>query len=101
MTTKPKTRKAPPGNGAEPDPVFAAIAEHKVLIRKYIRCRNNSEAARSKAEIKLGKSLQGAALMTAAAEETMLEYNQFSRASKAERIAGMRMARTKPTTTPG
>ena len=25
MTTKPKTCKAPPANGAEPDPVFAAI----------------------------------------------------------------------------
>jgi hypothetical protein len=36
MTTKPKTRKAP-AKGAELDPVFAAIAEHKRLIKESNR----------------------------------------------------------------
>ena len=45
MSTKLKT-----ANGAEVDPIFAAIAEHKMLVREYIRYRNNSEAGRAKAE---------------------------------------------------
>jgi hypothetical protein len=97
MTTKPKTRKAP---AAAIDPVFAAIAEHKALIMEYIRCRNNSHTARAQAEKKHGKSLEGAALFIAAAEDTTLEYDQFNRAARAERKAAMR-ARTKPTTASG
>ena len=58
MTTKPKT-----ANGAEGDPIFAAIAEHKMLAREYIRYRNNSEAARAQAEKKYGKSLKGGRCM--------------------------------------
>jgi hypothetical protein len=34
MTTKPRTRKAAAADGAELDPVFAAIAEHKMLSRE-------------------------------------------------------------------
>jgi hypothetical protein len=91
MSKKPETRKAP-------DPVFAAIAEHKVLIKEYIRCRNNSQAARASSEKKHGKSLKG---LIAAADDARPEYNQFCRAGEAEREAGMRMARTKPTTPAG
>jgi hypothetical protein len=101
MTTKPKTRKVPAANGAELDPVFAAIAEHKTRIKEYIRCRNDSEAAREQAEKKHGKSLEGLALYTAAAEDTKLEYDQFCRAANAERKVAMRLARTNPTTTSG
>jgi hypothetical protein len=98
MTTKPETRKAP---AAVIDPVFAAIAEHKVLIREYICCRNNSEAARHQAEKKHGRSLKGRAPYIAAAEDTTLEYDQFCRAANAERKAGMRLARTIPATMAG
>ena len=97
MTTKPKTREA----AAAIDPVFAAISEHKALVKEYIRCRNNSHAARARAEKKHGKSLKGAAMLIAAAEDTTLEYDQFCRAANAERKAGMRLARTKPTTPAG
>jgi hypothetical protein len=98
MTTKPKTRKAP---AAANDPVFAAIAEHRALVREYIRCRNDSEAAREQAKKKHGKSLEGKALYEAAAEDTKLEYDQFNRAANAERKVAMRMARTAPTTIAG
>ena len=101
MTTKPKTRKAPAANGAGVDPVFAAIAEHKALLREYIRCCNDSEAAREQAKKKHGKSLEGMALFIAAAEDTKLEYDQFCRAERAANKAAMRLARTKPTTTSG
>jgi hypothetical protein len=97
MTTKPKTRKAQ----AAIDPVFAAISEHKALIREYIRYRNNSHAARAQAEKKHGKSLEGAALIIAAAEDTRLEYDKFNRAANAARKAAKRTARTKPTTIAG
>jgi hypothetical protein len=83
------------------DPIFVAIAEHKALIREYIRCRNNSEDARAQAEKKHGKSLEGNALYEAAAEDTKLEHDQFCRAGSAERKAAMRMARTKPATIAG
>jgi hypothetical protein len=102
MTTKSKTRKASAANGAGVDPVFAAIAEHKALVREYIRCRNDSEAAREQAEKKHGrKSLEGKALYEAAAEDTKLEYDQFNRAANAERKVALRMARTAPTTIAG
>jgi hypothetical protein len=101
MTTKPKTRKAPAANGAELDPIFAAIAEHKARVREYARCRNAFEAARDQAEKRHGKSLKGKALFIAAAEDTVLEYDQFCRAKRAERKAAMRMARVSPTTIVG
>jgi hypothetical protein len=66
-----ETRKAT----AKDDPVFAAIAEHKALLKEYVRCRNNSERARDQAEKKRGRSLKGKALFTAAAEDTKLEYD--------------------------
>jgi hypothetical protein len=40
-------------------------------------------------------------MLIAAAEDTTLEYDQFCRAANAERKAGMRLARTKPTTPAG
>jgi hypothetical protein len=45
MTTKPKTRKAPAA-----DPIFAAIAEHKLLIKEFGRREDIYRTARSKAE---------------------------------------------------
>ena len=41
------------------------------------------------------------ARLSAACEETKAEYDQFCRAGRAERKAGMRMARTQPTTVAG
>src|ERR1700730_9308600 len=55
MTTKPKTRKAPAANGAELDPVFAAITEHKVLIKESDRLEDSFMTAMAKAEKKYGK----------------------------------------------
>ena len=52
MTTKPKTRKAPV---AAIDPVFAAIAEHKVLTRELNRLEGSCKTARAKAEKRYGK----------------------------------------------
>ena len=92
-----ETRKAT----AKDDPVFAAIAEHKAVLKEYVRCRNNSERARDQAEKKRGRSLKGKALFTAAAEDTKLEYDQFCRAERAVDKAAMRMARTTPTTQAG
>jgi len=42
MTTKPKTRKAP---AAEPDPLFALIAEHKALEKEWLRLGDELENA--------------------------------------------------------
>src|ERR1700731_3430068 len=55
MTTKPETRKAPAANGAELDPVFAAITEHKVLIKESDRLEDSFMTAMAKAEKKYGK----------------------------------------------
>ena len=50
MTTKPETRKAPAANGAELDPVSAAITEHKVLIKESDRLEDSFMTAMAKAE---------------------------------------------------
>ena len=55
MTTKPETRKAPAANGAELDPVFAAITEHKVLIKESDRLEDSFMTAMAKAGKKYGK----------------------------------------------
>jgi hypothetical protein len=55
MTTKPKTRKAPAAKGAGVDPVFAAIAEHKVLIKESNRLEKSCNTVRDKAEKKYGE----------------------------------------------
>jgi hypothetical protein len=93
MTIKPKTR-----NAAAPDPIFAAIAEHKALVKEYVRCNNISAAARKKAEKRLGKSLEG---RHAAADATRPEYQKMCRAGGAEAEAAMRMAKTRPATAAG
>jgi hypothetical protein len=98
MTTKPKTRKAP---AAASDPIFAAIGEHRALSKETGRLHAAMGIARSQAEKRRGKSLKGAALLIAAAEDTKLESDQFNCAAKAERKAAIRMARTTPTTLSG
>jgi hypothetical protein len=45
MTTKPKTRKAPAANGAEHDPSFALIAEHKARIKESCRLYSKLDEA--------------------------------------------------------
>jgi hypothetical protein len=47
MTTKPETRKAP---AAEPDPIFALIAEHKALEKEWLRLVNELDEAKHEAE---------------------------------------------------
>ena len=100
MTTKRKTRKASAAKSA--DPVFAAIAEHKVLVKESNRLEKSCETARDKAERKYGEWIrtpkpgewQGEAIITPF-------YDRWNRAGRAERKAGMRMARTQPTTVAG
>jgi hypothetical protein len=50
MTTNPKTRIAQAANGAELDPVFAAIAEHKALIKESNRIEESCRTLRAEAE---------------------------------------------------
>jgi hypothetical protein len=109
MTTKPKTRKAP---AAAIDPVFAAIAEHKALIREHTRCQNIFQTARAKAEKKhgiqhgvharnkLGRD-QFMERLTAASADSRLEYDRWCRATDAAYKAAMRVARTTPTSPAG
>jgi hypothetical protein len=91
-----KPRHAPAANGAGDDPVFAAIAEHKALRKETGRLKATMMIARNQAEKRRGKSLKGAPLRIAAAEDTTREYDQFNCAAKAERKAAIRMARTPP-----
>ena len=108
MTTKRKTRKAARKDTANPDPVLAAIAEHKALERKYLCVHKIFLVARANAKKKHGvqqshpktarEREQFRERLSAACEETKAEYDQFCRAGNAERKAAMRMARTKPTT---
>jgi hypothetical protein len=83
------------------DPTFAAIAEHKALSKETGRLEAAMRIARKQAEKKHGKSLEGAALLIAAAEDTRQEYDQFNLAAKAKRKAAQRMARTKPLSSAG
>jgi putative protein kinase ArgK-like GTPase of G3E family len=101
MTTKPKTPKAQAANGAGVDPVLAAIAEHRALSKETDCLETAMWIARDQAEKRRGKSLEEAALLTSAAEDTWLEYDQFNRAAKVERKAAMRMALTPPTSPGG
>ena len=97
MTTKPKTRKAP-----APDPVFAAIAEHKALIKESARLEKSYRIARDKAEKKYGEWIMapkcgewpGLAIVSPL-------YDRWNSAEYAEHKAAIRMARTKPTTLAG
>ena len=104
MTTKPKARKAAAANGVELDPVFAAIAEHKVLIKESNRLEKSYSIARGKAEKKhgwewnAGKPLEMLDLVVANVDSM---YDRLNRADRAERKAAMRMAKTGPTTVAG
>ena len=102
MTTKPKTRKAPAANGAELDPVFAAITEHKVLIKESDRLEDSFMTAMAKAEKKYGKWARAPDHHSWPGEATVSPfYDRWNRAGYAECKAAMRMARTKPTTLTG
>jgi hypothetical protein len=100
MTTKPKTRKAPVANGAELDPVFAAITEHKMLIRESNRLEAAARAARDKAEKTHGEWIRAPGKWPG---ETIVSpfYDRWDRALRAERKAAIRMARTIPATHAG
>jgi hypothetical protein len=102
MTTKPKTRKAPAANGAELDPVFAAITEHKVLIKESDRLEDSFMTAMAKAEKKYGKWARAPDHHSWPGEATISPfYDRWNRADRAERKAAMRMARTEPATAAG
>jgi hypothetical protein len=106
MTTKPKTRKAQ----AAIDPVFAAISEHKALIRESSRLEKSYRGAVDKAEKKYGDRIEH---HRRCRSENRSEddwpgqaitdpfYDRWNSADRAERKAAMRMARTKPTTLAG
>ena len=93
MTTKPKPRKAPRKDTANPDPVFATIAEHKALERKYLCVHKTFITARANAEKKHGvqqshpktarEREQFRERLSAACKETNAEYDQFCRAGRA------------------
>jgi hypothetical protein len=89
-------------NGAELDPVFAAIAEHKRLIKGSNRLEDSFRTARAKAEKRYGKWIRAPNPGEWPGEAIVSPfYDQWNRADAAERKAAMRMARTKPTTTSG
>jgi hypothetical protein len=110
MTTKPKTRKAQAANGAGDDPVFAAIGEHKALIRESRHLEKSYRVAVDKAEKKYGDRIE---YIRRCRSENRSEddwpgqaitdpfYDRWNLADRAERKASMRMARTKPTTLAG
>ena len=97
MTTKPKTREAP---AAAIDPVFAAIAEHKVLTRESNRLEESCWTVRAEAEKKYGEWISAPNDWPGKTTVTPF-YDRWHRAANAERKAAMRMARTKPTTLAG
>jgi hypothetical protein len=102
MTTKPKTRKAPATDGAELDPIFAAIAEHKALIKESNRLERSYRVARDKAEKKHGEWISAPKPCERAGKATVRPfYDQWCRAIDAERKVAIRMARTIPLTTAG
>jgi hypothetical protein len=99
MTIKPKTRKAPV---AAIDPVFAAIAEHKVLTSESNRLEGRCKTARAKAEKRYGKWERTPNPGEWPGETTVTPfYVRWNCAGHAERKAALRMARTKPTTISG
>jgi hypothetical protein len=97
MTTKPKTRKAP---AAALDPVFAAIAGHKVLIRESNRIEESCRIARAEAEKKYGEWISAPHDWPGEAIVAPF-YDRWNRVGNVERKAALRMARTQPATTAG
>jgi hypothetical protein len=106
MTTNPKTRKA---LAATIDPVFAAISEHKALMRETRRLGKSCVIERDKAEKKYGEWI--GYIVRCRSEnreddwpgEAIISpfYHRWNRAERAESVAAMRMARTKPATISG
>jgi hypothetical protein len=96
IATKSKPRKAP----AVIDPVFAAIAEHKVLSRESNRLEESCWTVRAEAEKKYGEWVSAPNDWPGETTVTPF-YDRWHRAANAERKAAMRMARTKPTTLAG
>jgi hypothetical protein len=87
---------------AEPDPVFAAIAEHKALSKETGRLERSYRIARGKAEKKHGKWISAPKQGEWRGEATVrLFYDRWCRAIDAEHKMAIRMARTKPTTRAG
>jgi hypothetical protein len=102
MTTKSKTRKAPPANGAGVDPVFAEISNYKALIKESSRFEESFRAAKAKAEKKYGKWTPAPNSGEWPGEATISPlYDRWNRAVYAREKAAMRMARVKPTTQAG
>jgi hypothetical protein len=102
MTTKPKTRKAPAANGAELDPVFAAITEHKVLIKESDRLEDSFMTAMAKAEKSMENGHGRRTIIAGRVKQPSHRfYDRWNRADRAERKAAMRMARTEPATAAG
>jgi hypothetical protein len=100
MTTKPRTRKAPATDGAELDPIFAAIAGHKALAKEAGRLEAAARAARNRVEKKWGEWLLAPNNWPGEAIVSPF-YDRWNLAGRAEGNAAMRMARTKPTTPAG
>jgi hypothetical protein len=99
MTTKPKTRNC---TSAELDPIFAAIAEHKMLIKGSNRLEKSCGTARDKAKKRYGEWIRAPNPREWPGEAIVKPlYDRWNRAARAERKAAMRMARTKPTTAAG
>ena len=80
------------------DPVFAAVSEHKALIKESNRLEKSFNTAMAKAEKK-----HGAPTPHGWPGEATISpfYDRWNRADRAERKAAMRMARVEPTTIRG
>ena len=80
------------------DPVFAAVSEHKALIKESNRLEKSFNTAMAKAEKK-----HGAPTPHGWPGEATISpfYDRWNRADRAERKAAMRMARVEPTTISG
>ena len=91
-----------PANGSEPDPAFAAIAEHKSLTKELNRLERSYRIARGKAEKKHGEWTPAPKPGEWPGETIVTPfYDRWTRAIDAERKAAIRMARTIPTTHAG
>src|ERR1700730_9890671 len=80
------------------DPVFAAVSEHKALIKESNRLKKSFNTAMAKAEKK-----HGAPTPHGWPGEATISpfYDRWNRADRAERKAAMRIARVETTTMSG
>ena len=95
----PKARKAP---AAPVDPVFAAIAGHRALIKEARRLEDSCRTVRAKAEKRYGKWTR-APHSGEWPGETIVSpfYDRWHRVSEFEYKAARRLARTVPTSPAG